>query len=61
MDAIVRDAKDHSIQEMGTTTDSRDYLGHARRDAERKGYDDWLIVDIDAHHVESVSWAEVTS
>ena len=61
MDAIVRNAKDHPIQEMGTTTDSRDYLGHARRDAERKGYYDWLIVDIDAHHVESVSWAEVTS
>ncbi|MBM86123.1 MAG: amidohydrolase [Rhodospirillaceae bacterium] len=61
MDAVVHNAKHHPIQEMDTTTDSRDYLGHARRDAESKGYDDWLIVDIDAHHVESVSWSEVTS
>ncbi len=60
MDAAIETARLHPVQEMDTRTDTRDYLARARRDAERKGYADWLVVDIDAHHVESVSWAEVT-
>ena len=61
MDAVVTQAKNHPVQDIDTYTDTRDYLAHARRDAERKGFADWLIADIDAHHVESVSWAEVTA
>ena len=60
MDAMTRIAGRHPVQEMDTRTDTRAYLSHARRDAERKGYADWTIVDVDAHHVESVSWAEIT-
>ena len=60
MDIAINRAEQHPIQEIDTTTDSRDYLAHARKDAERKGFLDWLIVDIDAHHVESVSWPEIT-
>ena len=61
MDALIRPATEHPVQEINTTTDTRDYLAKSRQDAERKGYADWLIVDIDAHHVETVSWPEVTS
>ena len=46
MDAAITKAQDHPVQDIDTYTDTRDYLSHARRDAERKGYDDWLIVDI---------------
>ena len=61
MDALIKPAIEHPVQELDTRTDTRDYLAHARNDAEKKGFADWLIVDIDAHHVESVSWAEITS
>jgi predicted TIM-barrel fold metal-dependent hydrolase len=59
MDAKIIGAHELPVQEMDTQTDTRDYLAHARRAAERDGYADWLIVDIDAHHVETVSWREV--
>ena len=48
MDALIRPATEHPVQEINTTTDTRDYLAKSRKDAERKGYADWLIVDIDA-------------
>ena len=47
------------VQEIDVYTDTRDILAQSRRQAERKGYVDWTIVDIDAHHVESVSWSEI--
>lgn len=49
------------VQEIDVYTDTREILAHARRDATRRGYKDWLMVDIDAHHVETVSWAEVVN
>ena len=48
-------------QEISVHTDTRDLLAHARRDAQRRGLRDWFICDIDAHHVESVSWKEVVT
>ena len=45
MDALIRPATEHPVQEINTTTDTRDYLAKSRQDAERKGYADWLIVD----------------
>ena len=57
MDAAITKAQDHAVQDINTYTDTRDYLAHARRDAERKGYDDWLIVDVDAHHVRLQTYA----
>src|SRR5258707_13100686 len=43
-------------QQADVYTDTRDLLAHAKRDAIRRKYHDWLICDIDAHHVETVSW-----
>jgi len=44
------------------TIDSRtaDTLAHARRAANRKKFDDFLIVDVDAHVRETLFWDEVT-
>ena len=47
------------IREIDIYTDTRDILAHAKKDATRRGITDWFICDIDAHHMESVSWAEV--
>lgn len=47
------------VQEVSTYTDTRQLLARARREAIRKGYSDWLICDMDAHHVETVSWKEI--
>ena len=38
MDALIRPATEHPVQEINTTTDTRDYLAKSRQDAERKGY-----------------------
>jgi predicted TIM-barrel fold metal-dependent hydrolase len=48
-----------ATQEITIETDSRDILANARRDIERYDLDDYFIVDVDAHHVESDSWVEV--
>lgn len=50
-----------SAQEISVHTDTRDLLAHARRDAQRRGLRDWFVCDIDAHHVESVSWKEIVT
>jgi predicted TIM-barrel fold metal-dependent hydrolase len=48
-----------STQEITTDTDSREILANARRDTERYGLDDYLVVDVDSHHVELDSWPEI--
>ena len=48
-----------AVQEVDVHTDTRDVLAHARRDAKSRGLQDWFVCDIDAHHVESVSWKEI--
>ena len=45
-------------QEITTATDTREYLANALRDTLRYGLDDYLIVDVDSHHVELDSWPE---
>jgi predicted TIM-barrel fold metal-dependent hydrolase len=47
------------LQEIGLETDTRAVLAAARRSAIRYGLQDWFVCDMDAHHVESVSWREV--
>ena len=47
------------IQEFDVYTDSREILANATNQVRRNGYDDWLICDIDTHHVEAVSWGEI--
>jgi len=46
-------------QQITTRTDSRDILANAHRDIARYGLDDYFIVDVDSHHVELDSWAEI--
>ncbi len=48
-------------QQIDVHTDTRDVLAHAKRSAIKRGLEDWFVVDIDAHHVESVSWHEVVT
>ena len=48
-----------SPQEASVFADTRDLLAHAKRDARRRNFQDVLICDIDAHHVETVSWKEI--
>ncbi len=50
-----------AIQEISVHTDTRDILAHARRNAIRRGLQDWFVCDIDAHHVETVSWKEIVT
>ena len=50
-----------SPQEVSVHTDTRELLAHAKRDARKRGFQDWLICDIDAHHVETVSWKEIVT
>ena len=46
-------------QQITTSTDSREILANAKRDVERYKLKDYFIVDVDSHHVEFDSWAEV--
>src|ERR1043165_9939874 len=55
----VRAGEALASQTIDVFTDTRDILDHARRDARQRGLKDWLICDIDAHHVETVSWHEI--
>ena len=50
-----------AIQEITVHTDTRDILAHARRNAVKRGLQDWFVCDIDAHHVETVSWKEIVT
>ncbi|MGB9070252.1 MAG: amidohydrolase family protein [Candidatus Acidiferrales bacterium] len=52
-------ASEHPVQQITTRTDSREILANARRDITRLHLDDYFIVDVDAHHVEFDSWADI--
>jgi uncharacterized protein len=41
--------------------DTREHLANARRQAEERGLDDILIVDVDAHHYETEAWSEIAA
>jgi hypothetical protein len=55
----VRSGEPLPVQTIDVYTDTRDILAHANKDARKRGFTDWLICDIDAHHVETVSWHEI--
>src|SRR5271156_7213515 len=52
-------ATEHKVQQITTGTDSREILANAHRDIALYHLDDYFIVDVDAHHVEFDSWAEI--
>ena len=47
------------LKELGRGADTRDTLARARRAVKESGLDDWLVVDVDAHHFENQSWGEI--
>ena len=55
----VTSATEHTVQQITTRTDSREILANAHRDIALHHLDDYFIVDVDAHHVEFDSWAEI--
>ena len=55
----VSTATEHKVQQITTRTDSREILANAHRDIALYHLDDYFIVDVDAHHVEFDSWAEI--
>ena len=57
MDSGLETSRD--LGQLGKTSDTRDTLARAKRQIYESGLNDWLIVDVDAHHFENQSWAEV--
>ena len=47
------------LDELGRSSDTRETLARAKRAVREHGLDDWLIIDVDAHHFETQSWSEV--
>ncbi len=47
------------VQEMSIYTDTRDQLKAAMLDKKHFGFEDYFIVDVDSHHVESDQWGEI--
>ncbi len=48
-----------NVRQIDTHTDTRDILAHAKQQGLQRKYQDYCIVDIDTHHVESESWPEI--
>ncbi|MFQ5692924.1 MAG: amidohydrolase, partial [Nitrospinota bacterium] len=59
MKAEAERVRENPIREFDVYTDTRDILARARRQAEERGLRDYVIVDVDSHHVEIPSWDEV--
>lgn len=49
----------HPIPETNTRTDTRDLLALGKEQARRGGYNDYFIVDVDAHHADAEGYEEV--
>ena len=59
MDSGVDSPRHLPVTEITADTDTRDILDHARQMGEQRNFDDVYICDIDSHHVETESWAEL--
>ena len=46
-------------QQITIKTDTRDILARETRYQKEKGFHDWTMIDVDAHHSEMSSWREV--
>lgn len=47
------------VKQMTPATNTADVLSHAARQARDRRLDDYLIIDVDAHHFETASWTRV--
>ena len=59
MDSGFEPRTENPIRQIDVATDTRDVLARARRQADARDFDDVFIVDIDSHHTESESWADI--
>ena len=59
MGAGMKEVREVPIKQIDVYTDTRDILAHARRQADSRKFEDYLIVDVDSHHTETASWHEI--
>ncbi len=59
MDTIEHGVGQTQLPELKRDAATRDILAHAARQARERNFDDYLIVDVDAHHFENQSWSEI--
>lgn len=59
MDAGVESLREIPIKEITTDTDTRDILAHCKFQGEVNKFDEIVIVDTDALHMEIESWAAI--
>ena len=56
---VVEEPQARSLR-LGTHFDTREALRNAQKQAEERDLKRMLVVDVDAHHYETESWAEIT-
>lgn len=59
MDTGVESLREIPIKEITTQTDTRDILAHCKIQGEQNKFDEIVIVDTDAHHMEIESWGAI--
>ena len=59
MDTGIEKTREISLKQIVKGTDTRLILERAKRQADKRKYGDYFLVDVDAHHFESQSWAEI--
>ena len=57
MDPMVEQMRE--LERIDLQTDTGEILALAKRQAEERKYEDYVIVDADSHHMETASWKEV--
>jgi predicted TIM-barrel fold metal-dependent hydrolase len=58
-DSIPRSMARPLPAQLTKKSDTRDVLARAAKQARERHLADWLIIDVDAHHYETQSWAEI--
>ena len=59
MDTGLEPTREIPVKEITTQTDTRDILAHCKFQGEKYNFDDIVIVDTDAHHMEIESWRDI--
>ena len=47
------------LEQITVKSDTRDVLAHAAKEVDRKGFDKFMIVDVDAHVTETAFWSQI--
>jgi hypothetical protein len=59
MDSGIEKTRELPIKEIDVYTDTREILAHGPKQAKVGGFEDYYIVDVDSHHSETESWADI--